>query len=76
MCGELELSESAIALCLDHQATKDENGNKLPTVTNKVYNLATRARVERKRKILNAWAIELRRIISEPADAIELPLAA
>jgi integrase len=76
MCGELELSESAIALCLDHQATKDESGNKLPVITNKVYNLATRARVERKRRILTAWAVELRRIISEPAAAIELPLAA
>ena len=68
MCGELGLSEADISLCLDHQASKDENGKPLPAVTRKVYNLATKARVERKRKVLDAWAIELRRIISEPAE--------
>jgi integrase len=67
MCGELGLSEGDIALCLDHQASKDENGKPLPATTNRVYNLGTRARVERKRAILDAWAIELRRIIGEPA---------
>jgi hypothetical protein len=74
MCGELELSESAISLCLDHQASKDESGKPVPTITNTVYNLATRARVERKRKVLNAWAVELQRIISEPVA--ELAIAA
>jgi integrase len=63
MCGELGLSESAIALCLDHQANKDENGKPLPAVTRKVYNLATRARVAKKREVLEAWAVELRRIV-------------
>jgi integrase len=67
MCGELGLSESAIALCLDHQANKDENGKPLPAVTRRVYNLATRIRVAKKREVLDAWAIELRRIIGEPA---------
>jgi integrase len=67
MCGELGLSEASIALCLDHQANKDENGKPLPAVTRKVYNLATRVRVAKKREILDAWAIELRRIIGEPA---------
>jgi integrase len=63
MCGELGLSEAGISLCLDHQANKDENGKPLPAITNRVYNLATRARVAKKRKVLDAWAIELRRII-------------
>jgi integrase len=75
MCGELGLSEAGISLCLDHQANKDENGKPLPAVTRKVYNLATRARVAKKREVLDAWAVELRRIIGEPAAA-ELPLAA
>jgi integrase len=74
-CGELGLSEGDIAQCLDHQASKDENGKPLPATTNRVYNLATRARVERKRAILDAWAIELRRIIGESA-ATERRLAA
>jgi integrase len=63
MCGELGLPESGISLCLDHQANKDENGKPLPAITRKVYNLATRARVAKKREVLDAWAIELRRII-------------
>ena len=67
MCGELGLSEAGISLCLDHQPNKDENGKPLPAVTGKVYNLATRARVAKKREVLDAWAVELRRIIGEPA---------
>jgi hypothetical protein len=67
MCGELGLSEAGISLCLDHRASKDENGKPPPSVTRKVYNLATRIRVEKKRAVLNAWVIELRRIIGEPA---------
>jgi integrase len=63
MCGELGLSESSIALCLDHQANKDENGKPLPAITNRVYNIGTRARVAKKRAVLDAWAVELRRII-------------
>jgi hypothetical protein len=62
-------------LCLDHQPNKDENGKPLPAVTGKVYNLATRARVAKKREVRDAWAVELRRIIGEPA-ATELRLAA
>jgi hypothetical protein len=42
----------------------------LPAVTRKVYNRSTRIRVEKKRKVLDAWATELRRIIGAPA-AIE-----
>jgi integrase len=65
MCGELGLSESSIALCLDHQANKDENGKPLPAVTRKVYNRATRIIVTKKREVLDRWAVELRRIIGE-----------
>ncbi len=70
MCGELGLSEAGISLCLDHQSSKDENGKPLPAITRKVYNLATRNRVEKKRKVLDAWAIELRRIIAGPVKTI------
>jgi integrase len=69
MCGELGLSEAGISLCLDHQANKDENGKPLPSVTRKVYNLATRIRVAKKREVLDAWAIELRRIVGETVQA-------
>jgi integrase len=66
MCGELGLSEAAISLCLDHQANKDDDGKPLPAITRKVYNRATRIQVAKKRGVLDAWAIELRRIIREP----------
>jgi hypothetical protein len=36
MCGNLGLSESAISLCLDHQATKGDDGHPLPAITSKV----------------------------------------
>lgn len=63
-CGELEdVSDYGISLCLDHQTNKDENGKPLPAVTNKVYNKATSKRVKEKRKVLDAWAVELQRII-------------
>jgi integrase len=66
MCGELGLSEGSIALCLDHQANKDENGKPLPAVTRKVYNRATRIIVTKKREVLDRWAVELRRVVGEP----------
>ena len=75
MCGELGLSKAGISLCLDHQANKDENGKPLPAVIRKVYNLATRARVAKKREVLDGWAVELRRIIGEPATQVETGLA-
>jgi integrase len=68
MCGELGPSEAGISLCLDHQASKDENGKPLPAITRKVYNRATKIMVEKKRKVLDAWAIELRRIIRDKAE--------
>jgi integrase len=73
-CGNLGLSEADIALVLDHQGSKDEHGKPLPAVTNRVYNLATSARVARKRAVLDRWAAELRRIVGVPA--IELRLVA
>jgi hypothetical protein len=74
MCGELGLSEAAISLCLDHQANKDDDGKPLPAITRKVYNRATRIQVAKKRVVLDAWAIELRRIVGE--RAAELSVAA
>jgi integrase len=74
ICGDLEadgVTEANISLCLDHQANKDEDGKPLPAITRKVYNLATRKRVERKRKVLDRWAAELRRII-EGAEMLKL----
>ena len=66
LCGELEgVSDAGISLCLDHQASKDETGKPLPAVTRKHYNLATKKRVTEKRKVLDRWAIELRRIIGD-----------
>ena len=66
MCGDLEdVSDAGISLCLDHQANKDENGKPLPAVTRKHYNLATKKRVTEKRKVLDALAVELRRIIGD-----------
>jgi integrase len=73
MCGELGLPDAGISLCVDHQVNKDENGKPLPAITRRVYNLATRAQVGKKREVLDAWAIELRRIV---AGATELRLAA
>jgi integrase len=73
MCGRLRLPESNISLCLDHQATKDENGKDLPAITGKVYNRDVEARVERKREVLDAWAVELRRIIGHALPEIALP---
>jgi integrase len=75
MSEYLRLPGGDIALCLDHQSDKDENGNDWPVVTQEVYGLGFTARVTRKRKVLDAWAVELRRIIGEPA-AVELPIAA
>ena len=77
MCGELELPDGKISLCLDHQPSKDENGKPLSAVTRKHYNLATRIVLKKKRDVLDPWAAELRRIVSEPAQATdELRLAA
>ena len=67
MSGELGLSEAGISLCLDHQSNKDENGKPLPAVTRKVYNRATLVHVAKKREVLDAWAVELRRIVGTAA---------
>jgi integrase len=53
MCGELELPDAKISLCLDHQSSKDENGKPLPAVTRKHYNLATRIVLKKKRDVLD-----------------------
>jgi hypothetical protein len=77
MCEELGLSEATISLCLDHQANKDDDGKPLPAITRKVYNRATRIQVAKKRKVLDAWAVELRRIIADvPVENVVGLLAA
>jgi integrase len=76
LCEHLGLPGGDISLCLDHQSSKDENGNDWPAVTQDLYSLAFEARVARKRKVLDAWAAKLREIIAEPAKLAELPLAA
>lgn len=76
MCGNLGLSESAISQCLDHQATKGDDGQPLPAITSKVYNLSVVGRVERKRKVLDAWAVELRRIVGNDSAQVVGLLAA
>jgi integrase len=72
MCEHLRLPGGDVALCLDHQSATDENGNDWPAVTQDVYSLGFEARVARKRVVLDAWAVELRRIIAEPATGLRL----
>jgi integrase len=62
-------SDAEIAPCLDHQPTKDANGKPLPAVTGKHYNHAQRKNMQEKRRVLDRWAAELRRIIGEPVQA-------
>jgi hypothetical protein len=63
ICGNLEF------IGIRHFAVSRPSGDQgrgwqpLPAVTNKVYNLSVVGRVERKRKVLDAWAVELRRIV-------------
>jgi hypothetical protein len=52
--------------CLDHQPTRDANGKPLPAVTGKHDNYAQRKNMEAKRKVLDRWAAELRRIVGTP----------
>ena len=70
ICGRW-FSDAEIAPVLDHQPTKDANGKPLPAVTGKHYNHAQRKNMEAKRKVLDRWTEELRRIIAEPVKAIE-----
>ena len=53
--------------CLDHQPTRDANGKPLPAVTGKHYNYAQRKNMEAKRKVLDRWAAEPRRIVGTPS---------
>jgi integrase len=74
-CRRMGLSRAIISLCLDHRVTEDDDGNALPSVTDKHYTDDDISRIAEKRPVLDAWAVELRRIIAEPA-ATELRLAA
>jgi hypothetical protein len=78
ICGGRQQPCAAISVyqCLDHQATKGEGGQPLPAVvTNKVYTFSVIGHVERKRKVLDVWAVEPRRIIGATA-VVGLPVAA
>jgi integrase len=68
----MRLPGADISLCLDHQPNVDENGERTPVVTQEVYSLAFDARIARKREVLDAWAVELRRIIAGPATELRL----
>ncbi|MGJ4942095.1 hypothetical protein ACQR1W_16085 [Bradyrhizobium sp. HKCCYLS1011] len=53
----------------DHgRSERAQNGKPLPAVARKVYNVATRAWVAKKGEVLDAWAVELCRIIGEPVQ--------
>jgi hypothetical protein len=72
LCERMRLPGADISLCLDHQPNVDENGERPPVVTQEVYSLAFDARIARKREVLDAWAVELRRIIAGPATELRL----
>ena len=65
LAGDLGYSDISIARCLDHSASKDEHGVRVPTVTGKVYNHSKR--MQQKRAVLNGVAAALREIVDEPA---------
>jgi integrase len=67
LAGDLGYSDAWIARCLDHSASKDEHGVRVPTVTGKVYNHSRR--LQQKRAVLNGIAAALREIIAEPVKA-------
>jgi integrase len=61
-------SDAEIAPCLDHQPTKDAQGKPLPAVTGRHYNHAQRKNMEDKRRVLDRWATNCKRIIGESAE--------
>ena len=66
LAGDLGFDDAWIAKCLDHAASKKAEVV-VPTVTGKVYNHSKR--MKEKRAVLDGVALELRRIIGEPATA-------
>jgi integrase len=66
LAGDLGFSDAWIAKCLDHNVVKDEHGARVPSVTGRVYNLSKR--MQQKRKVLDAVAVELRAIAGEPVS--------
>jgi integrase len=67
LAGDLGFDDAWIAKCLDHAASKKQE-QIVPTVTGKVYNHSKR--MKEKRAVLDGVALELRRIIGEPADKV------
>jgi len=66
LAGDLGFSDAWIGRCLDHAASKDEHGVRVPTVTGKVYNHSKR--MQQKRTVLDGVAAALRRIVGDPAE--------
>jgi integrase len=66
LAGDLGFSDAWIARCLDHAASKDEHGVRVPSVTGRVYNHSKR--LQQKRAVLDGVAAELRRIFGEPVN--------
>jgi integrase len=64
LAGDLGFSDAWIAKCLDHSASKDEHGARVPSVTGRVYNHSKR--LQQKRAVLNGVAAALREIVGEP----------
>jgi integrase len=67
LAGDLGFDDAWIAKYLDHAASKKQE-QIVPTVTGKVYNHSKR--MKEKRAVLDGVALELRRIIGEPADKV------
>ena len=68
LAGDLGFDDAWIAKCLDHAVSK-KGETIVPSVTGKVYNHSKR--MKEKRAVLDGVAGELRRIIGEPAKAVD-----
>jgi integrase len=67
LAGDLGFDDAWIAKCLDHAVSK-KGDTIVPTVTGKVYNHSKR--MKEKRAVLDGVALELRRIVGEPAAMV------
>jgi integrase len=72
LAGDLGFDDAMIAKCLDHAVSKKGDAI-VPSVTGKVYNHSKR--MKEKRAVLDGVAAELRRIIGEPAKAVDRKVA-
>ncbi|RXH34356.1 hypothetical protein XH99_01000 [Bradyrhizobium nanningense] len=72
LLGNAGFGDGIIGRCLDHHTTRDRDGTDVSRVTG-VYNQSTYR--EAKRPVLDALAVRLREIISEPDGAGQLAFA-